>query len=132
MLQPHRQPKTDGSLLQHSLQYGMVCLETASTRQERQKQSPTVEADGVFFGDYKEGVPGVQPERVGPYCTTFNPGYDPTLPLYQEWPMYSALRAANAPGQPAWSPYAVIDKQQYDHRKTTTPSKKYKGSHLYR
>ena len=40
--------------------------------------------------------------------------------------MYSALRAANAPGQPAWSPYAVIDKQQYDHRKTTTPSKKYK------
>ena len=89
-------------------------------------KAPTVEADGVFFGDYKEGVPGVQPERVGPYCTTFNPGYDPTLPLYQEWPMYSALRAANAPGQPAWSPYAVIDKQQYDHRKTTTPSKKYK------
>ena len=89
-------------------------------------KAPTVEADGVFFGDYKEGVPGVQPERVGPYCTTFNPGYDPTLPLYQEWPMYSALRAANAPGKPAWSPYAVIDKQQYDHRKATTPPKKYK------
>ncbi len=44
---------------------------------------------------------GVQPERIGPYSTTFNPGYDPTLPLYQEWPMYSALRAANAPGEPA-------------------------------
>ena len=29
-------------------------------------KAPTVEADGVFFGDYKEGVPGVQPERVGP------------------------------------------------------------------
>ena len=38
-------------------------------------KAPTVEADGVFFGDYKEGVPGVQPERAGPYCTTFNPGY---------------------------------------------------------
>lgn len=42
-------------------------------------KAPTVEADGVFFGDYKEGVPGVQPERVGPYCTTFNPGLRPDL-----------------------------------------------------
>lgn len=75
---------------------------------------PDVENDGVFFADYKEGVPGVQPERVGPYCTTFNPGYDPSLPLYDTWPMYDAMRAANAPGQPAWSAYAEIDKKQYE------------------
>lgn len=76
--------------------------------------APTVDEDGVFFTQYKEGVPGVQPERVGPYCTTFNPGYDPNLPLYQEWPMFAAMRAANAPGQPAWSQWAQIDKKRYE------------------
>lgn len=70
--------------------------------------------DGIFFADYEEGVPGVQPERVGPYSTTFNPGYDPSLPLYREWPMYAALRAANAPGAPAWSEWAEVDKTVYD------------------
>ena len=53
---------------------------------------PDINKDGIFFTDYKEGVPGVQPERVGPYCTTFNPGYDPNLPLYDPWPMYDAMR----------------------------------------
>ncbi|WP_455971777.1 glycoside hydrolase family 2 protein [Bacteroides congonensis] len=89
-------------------------------------KTPSVTEDGVFFGEYKEGVPGVQPERVGPYCTTFNPGYDPTLPLYQEWPMYSALRAANAPGEPAWSPYATIDKEQYKAHEATNATGNYK------
>ena len=87
---------------------------------------PTVNEDGIFFGEYREGVPGIQPERVGPYSTTFNPGYDPTLPLYQEWPMYGALRAANAPGAPAWSPYAVIDKSQYEAHETTPITDNYK------
>lgn len=76
--------------------------------------TPDINEDGIFFGEYVEGVPGVQPERVGPYCTTFNPGYDPSLPLYKEWPMYAALRAANAPGQPEWCEWAVIDKKQYE------------------
>jgi len=67
--------------------------------------TPSLTEDGVFFTNYKEGVPGIQPERMGPYCTTFNPGYDPTLPVYDPWPMYDAMRAANAPGRPAWSPY---------------------------
>lgn len=40
--------------------------------------------------------------------------------------MYSALRAANAPGAPAWSPYAIIDKEQYKAHKTTNPDKNYK------
>lgn len=87
--------------------------------------TPTIE-DGIFFGEYKEGVPGVQPERVGPYCTTFNPGYDPSLPLYQEWPMYAAMRAANAPGGAVWCEYANIDKKQYEAPQDLTPTKTYK------
>jgi hypothetical protein len=62
-------------------------------------------ADGVRFGAYVEGVFGVQPERLGPYCSTLNPGYDPRLPLYRPWPMFNAIQAANAPGGPkpcAW------------------------------
>jgi beta-galactosidase len=50
--------------------------------------------DGVWFGDYREGQPGVQPERIGAYCSTFNPGYDPTLPLFRPWPMFDAIKAA--------------------------------------
>ncbi len=77
-------------------------------------QAPSLTDDGIFFTGYKEGVPGVQPERVGPYCTTFNPGYDPSLPLFEPWPLYEAMRAANAPGQAAWSPYADVNKVQYN------------------
>lgn len=87
---------------------------------------PDIEQDGIFFGEYKEGVPGVQPERVGPYCTTFNPGYDPSLPMYAPWPMYDAMRAANAPGGPAWSPYAVIDKKKYEAPEAVLPAETYK------
>ena len=67
--------------------------------------APTLE-DGIFFGPYEEGVPGVQPERLGPYGTTFNPGYDPALPLWDPWPLYEALRAANAPAGSAWCHWA--------------------------
>lgn len=68
---------------------------------------PTLD-DGIHFSDYEEGRPGIQPERIGPYCSTFNPGYDPTLPLYRPWPMFDAIKAANAPGGPAWSPWDVM------------------------
>ncbi|HWC58290.1 MAG TPA: glycoside hydrolase family 2 TIM barrel-domain containing protein, partial [Verrucomicrobiae bacterium] len=51
--------------------------------------------DGIFFGDFLEGVPGMQPERLGPYVSTLNPGYDPSLPLYRPWPMFDAIRDAN-------------------------------------
>ncbi len=73
-------------------------------------QPPSLTEDGVFFSSYVEGQPGVQPERIGPYSSTFNPGYDPALPLYDPWPMYDALRAANAPEKPAWSPYQDLVK----------------------
>lgn len=57
-------------------------------------------ADGIYFG-FEEGAYGMQPERLGPYTTTLNPGYDPSLPLYQAWPMLDAVRCANAtPMQP--------------------------------
>lgn len=52
--------------------------------------------DGVFFPPFVEGKPGVQPERLGPYCSTLNPGYDPRLPLYAPWPLFTAIRNANA------------------------------------
>ena len=51
--------------------------------------------EGIFFGSYQEGVPGMQPERLGPYVSTLNPGYDPTLPLYRPWPMFNAIHDAN-------------------------------------
>lgn len=71
--------------------------------------APTLE-DGIFFGPYVEGRPGVQPERLGPYSTTLNPGYDPALPLWDAWPMYDAIRAANAEGGPAPSPWKEAPK----------------------
>ena len=73
---------------------------------------PTLK-DGVFFSaPYVEGKPGVQPERIGPYSTTFNPGYDPSLPLYQPWPMFEAIQQANAPGGPAPSKWAQMPKPE--------------------
>ncbi|HXC36092.1 MAG TPA: glycoside hydrolase family 2 TIM barrel-domain containing protein, partial [Candidatus Acidoferrales bacterium] len=56
---------------------------------------PVSLSDGVFFESYREGVPGMQPERLGPYTSTLNPGYDPALPLYRPWPMFDAIRDAN-------------------------------------
>jgi len=50
--------------------------------------------DGIFFNEYEEGKPGYQPERLGPYTSTFNPGYDPNLPLYKTWPLFDAVKAA--------------------------------------
>jgi len=50
--------------------------------------------DGIFFPAFKEGQPGVQPERLGPYTTTLNPGYDPNLPLYRPWPLFTTLAAS--------------------------------------
>jgi beta-galactosidase len=57
---------------------------------------PPALTDGIFFTQFKEGQPGVQPERLGPYCTTLNPGYDPSLPLYETWPLFDAIRDAGS------------------------------------
>ena len=65
---------------------------------------PTLE-DGIFFPRYVEGRPGVQPQRLGPYCSTLNPGYDPGLPLYRTWPLFDAIEqaAAEPPVKGKWS-----------------------------
>lgn len=57
---------------------------------------PPKASDGIFFGKFKENTAGVQPERLGPYTTTLNPGYDPTLPLYKAWPLFDAVKASFA------------------------------------
>lgn len=88
--------------------------------------APSLTDDGIFFGEYKEGVPGVQPERVGPYSSTLNPGYDPNLPLYEEWPLFAALRAANAPAGPSYSEWAVVDKAKYE-APAAEPAEAYKN-----
>jgi hypothetical protein len=56
-------------------------------------KAPTLE-DGVYFTNFKEDASGVQPERLGPYSTTLNPGYDPALPLYESWPLFDGIKAA--------------------------------------
>jgi len=88
-------------------------------------KAPAVDDDGITFPEYKSGLPGVQPERIGPYCTTFNPGYDPNLPLYETWATFDAMRAANAPGESAWCTWSQPDKSIYDapERKPSSPYK---------
>jgi beta-galactosidase len=76
---------------------------------------PPALTDGVFFPAFEEGKPGVQPERLGPYSTTLNPGYDPALKQYETWPLFDAIKDANSdpvvklpwsaePAKPAHSP----------------------------
>ncbi|AEU36553.1 glycoside hydrolase family 2 sugar binding protein [Granulicella mallensis MP5ACTX8] len=62
----------------------------------RDTTRPPQVTDGIFFPDFVEGKPGVQPERLGPYSTTLNPGYDPSLPAFQTLPLYDAIKAAGA------------------------------------
>lgn len=75
-------------------------------------RAPTLD-DGIFLtAQYVEGKPGMQPERIGPYSTTLNPGYDPALPLYKPWPMFDAIKAANAPGGPVpskWDTFPAVE-----------------------
>ncbi|MDR1784100.1 MAG: glycoside hydrolase family 2 [Dysgonamonadaceae bacterium] len=75
---------------------------------KRDQSAPPSLDDGIWFAEYSEGQPGVQPERMGSYCSTFNPGYDPTLPLYRTWPMFDAIKAANAGAKAAWSKWAEM------------------------
>jgi beta-galactosidase len=64
-------------------------------------RAPTIK-DGVqFTAPFVEGKPGTQPERLGPYSTMLNPGYDPSLPLYQPSPVFDAARDAYATRRPA-------------------------------
>lgn len=44
----------------------------------------------LAYGDLE--IPGVKPERWGPYCTTLNPGYDPTVPSYKPNALYPYIK----------------------------------------
>lgn len=69
--------------------------------------------DGVFFSrPHREGEPGMQPERIPPYVTTLNPGWDPRLPLYKALPMFAAEKAAlaNPPLPCPWPRQADVPK----------------------
>jgi beta-galactosidase len=72
---------------------------------KRDLSRPIAANEGVFFPQFREGVPGMQPERLGPYTTTLNPGYDSQLPLYRAWPMFNAIRDANLDAN--GSPWAI-------------------------
>jgi beta-galactosidase len=72
---------------------------------------PPDKTDGIFFPTFVENVPGVQIERLPPYVTTLNPGFDPTLPAFRPLPLYEAMKAAINPMGPQaspWSKFPVI------------------------
>ena len=109
LIVPQRRLKADYASVFNLVWYGLQPLEIGLADTTRPIQS----TDGVFFGPFQEGKPGVQPERLGTYCTTLNPGYDPRLPLYRPWPLFDAVRAAYTPAGPAPSPWdhpQILDK----------------------
>ncbi|MBR4171815.1 MAG: beta-galactosidase [Kiritimatiellae bacterium] len=64
--------------------------------------------DGIFFDDVPDGTWGMQVERMPPYVTTFNPGFDKSLPLYVPLAMFEAQKAAQDPRGPQpcrWDTY---------------------------
>jgi beta-galactosidase len=68
--------------------------------------------DGIFFPPFREGITSMQPERLGTYTSTLNPGYDPALPLYEPWAMFDAIKAINAtPSIPYNIPNNIIQKE---------------------
>ena len=77
--------------------------------------------DGIFFPSFAEGVPGMQPERLGPYTSTLNPGYDPSLPLYEPWSLFYAVKAINAT-PPAPFNISNKDSQEINYEKPATIS----------
>ena len=62
--------------------------------------------DGVFFeGVSAEGKFGMQIERLPPFVSTLNPGWEPALPLYKPLGLFLAQQAAQDPRGPqpcAW------------------------------
>lgn len=94
--------------------YGLQPLELGMADTTR----PPVANDGIFFG-FQEGAYGMQPERLGPYTTTLNPGYDANLPLYRPWPMFEAVKNANAT---PILPFSIEAKKESVREKAITPA----------
>jgi len=73
--------------------------------------------DGITFGPFVEGQPGMQPERIAAWAT-YNPGYDMNQPLYKPTPVFEAVKAAYAPGGPVASPWD----HRVESKKRPTPA----------
>ena len=101
LLATQRRQQADYASVFNLIWYGLKPLPLGLTDTSR----PYTLDDGIRFGAFRPDTPGVQPERLGPYCTTVNPGYDPRLPLYDPWPLFDAIAAAYAPTGPAPSPW---------------------------
>lgn len=73
----------------------------------RDRHRLPTERDGIFFTrPFEEGRPGIQLERLPPFVSTLNPGWDPALPLYRPLPMFRAAQAALALPHPRPLPWA--------------------------
>ena len=62
------------------------------------------QGEGITFGPFVEGQPGMQPEKI-PSWVTYNPGYDLKQPLYKQTPVFAAVKAAYSPGGPVATPW---------------------------
>lgn len=82
-------------------------------------KAPTLK-DGIFFTDYIEGLPGYQPERIGPYSSTLNPGYDGSIELYQPWPLFDAVKAGYSDN------YKSFENKWHKKKDTTVKKPKHK------
>ena len=89
-----------------------TCFQPLELGVARPDGPPTAD-DGMVFGPFVEGQPGIQPERLPATGMNFNPGYDPSQPLYRTTPSFEAVKAAYAPGGPAPCPW--------DHRVKSPP-----------
>ncbi|MDQ3813329.1 MAG: beta-galactosidase, partial [Armatimonadota bacterium] len=85
----------------------------------RTDQRPPNREDGIFFGPFVEGKPGIQVERIPPYCMTFNPGFDPALPLYKPLPMFEAMKAALGTQPSQWAALPELSKRKRSHPPAT-------------
>ena len=77
LLAGQRRQQADYASVFNLIWYGLKPLPLGLANTHR----PYTLDDGIRFGAFRPDAPGVQPERLGPYCTTVNPGYDPSLPL---------------------------------------------------
>jgi hypothetical protein len=67
--------------------------------------------EGIYFPEFVEGKPGIQPEMIAAYGTHYNPGYDPNYPLYHPEALFYAAKAAYHMPQPL--PNKWDHQQQY-------------------
>ena len=84
--------------------------------------------DGVFFTrPFEEGKPGMQPERIPPYVTTLNPGWDPAPAALQAAADVPRAEGGNrgdcpvfAPAKMGLSPSATLEQNRRPRNMSTS------------